>query len=34
MSDPDFDDEIIQMIVDEIPHVNKFKKYYIKEKDP
>ena len=29
MSDPDSDDEIMQMLLDQIPHVEKFQKYYI-----
>ena len=29
MSDPDCDDEIIQMVLDEIPNVNEFQKIYI-----
>ena len=29
MSDPDFDDEMVQMVMDEIPHIDKFKKFYI-----
>ena len=31
MSDPDTDDEIIQMLLDQIPHADKFQKYYVNE---
>ena len=29
MSDPDTDDEIIQMLLDQIPHVEKMQKYFV-----
>ena len=31
MEDKDSDDEIIQMVLDNIPHINDFKKVYIRE---
>ena len=29
MADPDCDDEIIQMVLDEIPHIQKFERIFI-----
>ena len=33
MSDPDTDDEIIQMVLDQVDNVEKFDKYYIADTD-
>ena len=29
MEDEDYDDEIVQMVLDQLPHQEKFKKFYI-----